>query len=252
MELRYREMAIFWGIALLIAIGLLGGGFFVGNGFYMSRMADRYVTVKGLAEKDVVADLAVWNIKLAATGDVLADVQANIERQRADLMAFLQSQGIADAEIGDGQLSVVDLMAQQYRQERAEQSRFIINFAVTMRSNDVQKVKAVSGRVGDLVRKGLVLADNAGPSYIFTKLNEIKPEMIAAATRSARQAAEQFAADSGSRVGSIRRASQGIFSIEARDGAPAESMEGMPMDAQARQIEKKVRVVSTIDYSLAN
>ena len=252
MEWNKKELVVLVGVAFIMALGVLCAGFFIGNGFYMSRMADRYVTVKGLAEKDVVADLSVWNLKVAATGDVLTDVQGNIERQKGELLAFLKDQGIGEAEISDGQLSVTDLMAQQYRAERAEQSRFIVTFAVTVRSNDVQKVRVVSGNVGDLVKKGLVLADNAGPSYIFTKLNEIKPEMIAMATRSARQAAGQFAADSGSRVGAIRRASQGIFSIEARDGAGGEAQEGMPYDAQAHQIDKKVRVVSTIDYFLAN
>jgi len=239
--------------AAILAAGILAGGYFTGHGFYMSRMADRYVTVKGLAEKDVAADLAVWNIKLAATGDVLADVQGKTEADKKELLAFLKAQGVEDSEIQDSQFTVIDLMAQQYRSERAEQSRFIVNYSVALRTNDVAKIKAISQKTGDLVKKGLVLADNAGPTYIFTKLNEIKPEMIATATKNARAAAEQFAKDSGSNVGGIRRASQGIFSIETRDGAPVEYQEGGGMiGSEAKQIDKKVRVVSTIDYSLLN
>ncbi len=253
MEIGRKEIYIFIGVAVIVCLGLLGAGYFVGDGFYMSRMGDRYVTVKGLSEKDVSADLAVWNIKIAATGDVLSEVQDNIERQKKDLLSFLKGQDVKDEELSGSQMNVIDLMAQQWRSERAEQSRFIMNYSVTVRSNDVAKIKAISERTGDLIKKGLVLVDDNGPTYMFTKLNDIKPEMIAEATKNARKAAEQFAADSGSKVRSIRRASQGIFSIQARDGSSsAESVEGVPYDYQARQIEKKVRVVSTIDYYLAN
>lgn len=237
--------------AVILAAGIIGGGFFVGQGFYNSRMADRYVTVKGLAEKDVTADLAVWNLKLAATGDALSDVQAKIDTDKNELMSFLVAQGVADTEIQNSQISVIDLMAQQYRSERADQSRFIVNYSVTLRTNDVAKINAISQKTGDLIKKNVVLADNTGPSYIFTKLNDIKPEMIATATKNARAAAEQFAKDSGSHVGSIRRAAQGIFSIEARDGQPADSPDNyLPGGGESKQIEKKVRVVSTIDYYL--
>jgi len=116
----------------------------------------------------------------------------------------------------------------------------------------VNKIRDLAGRTGELIRKGLVLADDTGPSYIFTKLNNIKPEMIAEATKNARKAAEQFAADSGSRVGKIRRAYQGVFSIEARDGASLPSPDGYMGDANLSAINKKVRVVSTVDYYLAN
>lgn len=234
----------------VLAIGILVGGFLIGRGFYMSRMGDRYVTVKGLAEKDVVADLAVWNVKIAKTGDILADVQGGIDTDKKEMLSFLKAQGIDDAEIQNSQLNVTDLMAQQYRSEGAQQSRFILTFSVTVRSNDVNKVKAATEKIGDLVKKGVVLADNTGPNYIFTKLNDIKPEMIAIATKNARAAAEQFAKDSGSDVGVIRRASQGIFSIETRDGAPVEYQDGGMIGSESKQIEKKVRVVSTIDYML--
>ncbi len=238
-------------IAAIVAIGIIGGGFFAGNGFYRSRMADRYVTVKGLSEKDVSADLAVWNLKIAATGDELASVQDKVELDHAELMAFLEKSGIPKEEISARQVSVTDLMAQQYRSERAGESRFIITSSVTVRSNDVNKIRDLAGRTGEIIRKGLVLADDTGPSYIFTKLNEIKPAMIAEATKNARSAAEQFAADSGSRVGKIRRAYQGVFSIEARDGSSIPS-DGYMGDANSRAIDKKIRVVSTVDYYLAN
>ncbi len=250
MEIEKKESTFMLIAAAILAVGILAGGYFAGHGFYMSRIGDRYVTVKGLAEKDVTADLAVWNVKIAKTGDMLSDVQSGIETDKKEMLSFLKAQGIEDGEIQNSQLNVTDLMAQQYRSERAEQSRFIISYSVTVRSNDVEKVKTATEKIGDLVKKGVVLADNTGANYIFTKLNEIKPEMIATATKNARAAAEQFAKDSGSSVGGIRRASQGVFSIETRDGAPVEYQDGATIGTESKQIDKKVRVVSTIDYNL--
>lgn len=236
--------------AAIVSLGAVASGYFIGNGFYQSRMADRYVTVKGLSEKDVQADLAVWNLKIAATGDDLAVVQDKVEKDGRELDAFLQANGIRPEDVSAKQVNVTDLMAQQYRSERAEQSRFIVTSSLTVRSTDVAKMRDLAGRTGELIRKGLVLMDDQGPSYIFTRLNEIKPDMIAEATRNARKAAEQFAADSGSSVGGIRRAYQGIFSIETRDVSSTQPSDGYVADPNLRAIDKKVRVVSTIDYFL--
>ncbi len=229
-------------VSIIGAVGLIVGGFLVGHGFYRGRAADRYVTVKGLAEKDVSADLAVWTIAFAATGDDLGALQRRIEGDRALVLAFLKKQGFPAEAIAVGRLNVTDLLAQTYRPEGAAQSRFIINASVGVRTIDVARVAVATQAVGELVAMGVVLADNYGPTYVFTKLNEVKPAMIAEATQNARAAAAQFAKDSGSRVGGIRRANQGIFSILPRDGS-------RNMD-ESKLIDKKVRVVSTVEYYL--
>jgi hypothetical protein len=252
MEMNLRSGIAVFAAALVVSAGLVAGGFFIGNGFYQSRMADRTVTVKGVSERYVSADLAVWNIKIAVTGDVLADIQQTIEGQKAELTGFLKGNGVKPEDIQNEQLSVTDLLAQQWRSDKIDRNRFIVNYSLTVRTNDVANLKAVSGRTGELIKKGLVLADDSGPSYIFTKLNDIKPEMIAEATKNARKAAEQFAADSGSKVGSIRRAYQGVFDIQAANQTASDDSDGMSGGSQASQIDKKVRVVSTIDYSLVN
>lgn len=252
MELNLKAGIVAIVAALVVSAGLVAGGFFIGNGFYKSRMADRAVTVKGVSERYVSADLAVWNIKIAVTGDVLADVQQGIDGQKAELLDFLKNNGVKAEDIQNEQLSVTDLLAQQWRSEKIDRNRFIVNHSLTVRTNDVANIKAISGKTGELIKKGLVLADDNGPSYIFTKLNDIKPEMIAEATKNARKAAEQFAADSGSKVGEIRRAYQGVFDIQAANQTASDDSGGMPGGQQASQIDKKVRVVSTIDYSLVN
>jgi hypothetical protein len=230
--------------AAIIAAALVLGGFLIGRGFSQFRSADRYVTVKGLAEMEVKADLAVWPIRFTATGDDLANVQSKVEDDRALVMSFLKRYGLKAEDMRSGRIQVTDLLAQSYRPQGEVRSRFIVNASVDVRTGDVDLVGKISQKTGDLVRKGVVLTEFQGPSYIFTKLNEIKPGMIANATANARAAAEKFARDSKSRLGKIRRARQGVFSILPRDGYA-----GGP---ESQQMGKKVRVVSTIEYSLKN
>jgi hypothetical protein len=229
--------------ALILGLGLLGAGFLIGRGFEQGRSADRFVTVKGLAETFVTADLAVWPLRVTATGNDLGQVQGEIDQDVATITAFLTEQGIEAAAIQPQRVEVTDLLAQPYRPEGAGESRFILAQTVIVRTEQVERVAAVNQQTGELVRRGVVLVDSGGPTYLFTRLNDIKPEMLAAATRNAREAAEQFAADSGSALAEIRRASQGLFEILPRDPAP-----GL---FEANQLDKKVRVVSTIEYRLS-
>jgi hypothetical protein len=231
--------------ALLLGAGIALSGWFVGDGFLQGRKGDRFVSVKGLAEREVKADLAVWPLRFVATGNDLGAVQQQIVRDAGLMRDFLAASGFAPEAFESQSLQVVDRLAQQYQQGQVE-SRFIIAQTITLRSADVDRVAGLTGRLGELVAAGLVLSDenqwNAGPTYVFTGLNALKPAMIAEATASARAGAEQFAADSGSRVGGIRRASQGVFQILARDDIPGLQQE--------KEIHKMVRVVSTLDYLL--
>jgi len=142
-------------------------------------------------------------------------------------------------------LEVNDLLAQAYRSAPIE-SRFIVAQTLLLRTTEPQKVEKASQNIGELIAEGVVLSNEgqSGPVYLFTRLNDIKPPMIAEATKSAREGAEQFAADSGSRIQGIRRATQGLFQILPRDDVPGTSQE--------KQIAKTVRVVTTIDYALAD
>jgi len=229
--------------ALILGLGLLGAGFFTGRGFEQGRSADRFVTVKGLAETFVRADLAVWPLRVTATGNDLGRVQGEIDENVATITTFLSGQGIEADAIQPQRVEVTDLLAQAYRPEGVGESRFILAQTVIVRTEQVDRVAALNQQTGELVRRGVVLVDSGGPTYLFTRLNEIKPEMLAAATRNAREAAHQFAADSGSALAEIRRATQGLFEILPRDPAP-----GL---FEANQLDKKVRVVSTIEYRLS-
>jgi hypothetical protein len=232
--------------ALILAVGVALGGWFIGDGFLEGRAGDRYVTVKGVAERTVKADLALWPIRFVATGNDLSQVQTEIEHDAQSVTAFLLAQGIPAPAIELQSLNVTDLHAETYRSGPVE-SRFIVSQTLMVRSSDVDRIAAARERQTELVDKGVVVSGEAGPGgggpyYLFTRLTEFKPEMIVEATQNARAAATQFAADSESALGGIRRANQGIFEILPRDNTP-----GM---MQQQQIHKTLRVVSTIEYLL--
>ncbi|WP_142849751.1 SIMPL domain-containing protein [Telmatospirillum sp. J64-1] len=240
-----RSLVLF-GSALVLSGGIAFAGWQLSQGLERVRTADRYVSVKGLAERDVIADLAVWPLRFSATGDDLTQVQAKIDADVATVTEFLIQQGLDPEAITPRRPEVTDLLAQAYRPEGAGNNRFIVAQTLVVRSNDVEMVERIARQSGELARRGVVLSEQdgpfGGPTFIFTRLNDVKPEMIAEATRNARAGAEQFAADSGASVGGIRKASQGSFSILPRD--PIGSM------PESTQMQKQVRVVSTIEYFL--
>lgn len=228
--------------SVVVAVGVAVGGKFVGDGFRDGRAADRFVTVKGVAERNVIADLAVWPVRITETGDDLGATQSRLEQDVDSLVVFLVGEGIGQENIQRGRVEVQDLLAQAYRPDGVDKGRYILAQTVTVRTGDVAMVDASASRIGELVKMGVVFAETGGPNYAFTGLNGIKPDMIAEATRAAREGAQRFAEDSGSTVGAIRRANQGVFTI----GPLAGWTHANPSGA----IEKRVRVVSTIDFFL--
>jgi len=220
----------------ILAVGLIAGGYLLGDGLTRAREADRSVTVRGLAERDVTADLATWTIAYSATAHDLASAQASIDRDTASIRAFFKELGFpAEA------LQPTGVNVSQYTQDGI--TTFTVRQRMTLRSNDIARAERAVRRQFELVRRGVVLEEGSGMAYTFTKLNDIKPAMVAEATKDARAAAEQFASDSGTGVGGIKSATQGYFSIDARDGeAEGWGVTDSPF--------KKVRVVTTIDFYL--
>ena len=230
---------------VLLAVGVALAGWFVGNGFVRGRTADRYVSVKGVSERDVVADIALWPIRFTSTDDNLALAQQKFDGSRQAIVAFLVRNGIEAQRTELQSFEVADAMADRYRAEAAS-SRYIISGTLMVRVEDPALVQKASQNVGELAQSGVVITSGSGygtgPTYLYTKLNDLKPQMIAEATASAREAAEQFAKDSGSHLGPIRQASQGVFQILPRDRAPGV--------AEESQSNKTVRVVTTVEYYL--
>jgi hypothetical protein len=249
-----RSERVLAGVAIGagILLGLLGGAALLGRAIEQSRPPERYVTVRGLAERDVTADLAVWPIKVRAAGVNLGDTSRSADAARGKVLAFLAENGIAASELVDQSVRVLDREANEYGQP-GPGLRYMVEHTIVVRSADVGKVRKVSHMTDKLVAAGVVLAASGGwdrgtPRFLFTQLNAIKPAMMAEATRAAREAANQFAADSGSRVGPIRKATQGLFTISDRDQAASGDGDGGGMAAS--EPNKRVRVVVTIDYLL--
>jgi hypothetical protein len=244
-------------LGLWLCVGLIGGAFILGRSLQEIRKGERYVTVKGAAERDVKADLAVWPIKIRLAGSDLAQVGQSLDATRAKVLQFLSDRGFAAGEIASQDLRVSDRQASDYGQGNLKDMlRYVVEATIVVRSKNVDRVQQVSQMTDELVRAGVVLSpkndwQGAGPRFIFTQLNSIKPAMLGEATKNARSAAAQFASDSGSSVGAIRRASQGLFSISDRDQIPPGQGDGEGSSgAGESDANKRVRVVVTVDYFL--
>lgn len=221
----------------IIAIGLILGGYLLGDGLTRARHADQSVTVRGLAEREVTADLATWTIAYSSTASDLASAQSGVDRDTASIKAFFAELGFPAGELQPSGVNV-----SQFTTDGVTQ--FTVRQRMTLRSTDIKRAQQAVRKQFDLVKRGVVLEEGSGMAYTFTKLNDIKPPMVAEATKDARASAEQFAKDSGTSVGSIKQATQGYFSVEARDG---DSGGGWGVSDTPY---KKVRVVTTIDFYL--
>jgi hypothetical protein len=232
---------------VVLSVGIAAGGWAAGNGFVRARLGDRYVTVKGISEREVNADLAIWPLRLVVADNDLARAQSRLQANVAEIFRFLVRHQIDTAQVTLQDFGVVDALATEYRQPGVTENRYIIRQVVVVRSDAPARVLAASQRVGELVNAGVVLSSGSeygggGPTFIFRGLNDLKPEMIAEATARAREGAEKFASDSRSRLAGIRRANQGVFEILPRDQAQGIN--------EGSQVSKVVRVVSTVDYIL--
>lgn len=231
-----------WLKIVLICISIVIAGYFVGNMHKTGKKYDRSVQVKGLSEREVNADLAVWPINITLTGNDLKSLQSDIESQNPDVYNFFIAQGFDQNELTKGSTNISDVRVDIYNSNFQNNAfRYLAKSEFTVRTNDIDKLQEALSKSLELMSKGIILGSKntwRPIEYIFNGLNELKPSMIEEATKNAREVAEKFALDSDAEVGEIRMATQGLFSITDRD-------ENTP------QI-KLVRVVSTIDFQLEN
>ena len=238
-------------LGILLALGLIIGGWVLGAEIKATRLGDRYVTVKGLVERKVKSDLAIWPLTYKEAGDDLTSIYSKTEADKKTVLQFLAEQGIQSSEIELGIIRVVDTQANEYGGGVRAPHRYIVEQPITVHTSRVDQVAAAAQKTLQLLQNGIVLGGNPGQglTYKFTGLNAIKPDMITEATRNARAAADRFAADSGSKVGAIRTANQGVFSILPADQAGEGGEGGFGTDAS---LAKTVRVVTSVEYYLEN
>ena len=229
--------------ALLLAIGISVAGFFISETIYKSKVALNTADVKGLAERRVEADTAYWTIEYTVTGSKKSEIptlydESEIDQQK--IIALLKDSGLSDDEIKPG---VIRYVKNEYRdddQQLVEEKHFLIG-AIDIQTSKVRLVSDVRSKLNKLIAQGLDVRNNA-PAYHFTKLNDIKPEMLKEATRNARLAANEFATNAGVKVGGIRTARQGGFVI--RDVGENYG--------DTQKIEKDVRVVTNVTFLLTD
>jgi len=234
------------GAVAIFSLGLTTSGYALGDGLRRSKMAEhRSVTVRGVSERDVTADLATWSVSFSHEGTELAPVQQSVDQQARTIRAFFQRAGFRPEEVSDSDVSLSREQPRDRDGKPAGPQKLTVSRSIQLRTTDVLRAREAYARQAELLRDGVELS-STNVTYTFTGLNALKPKMIAEATRNARQSAEQFARDSGVDVGRLKSASQGYFSVGPRDGEDCDDC-GSTGGSTPFQ---KVRVVTTIDYDL--
>jgi hypothetical protein len=222
--------------ALFIATGIALGGYFVGQGILGHNKTSK-IAVKGLAEKEVPASIAIWTLSYSANDDQLAEVDRKLAEGATLVKEFLKNAGFEEADIALQPPSLRDhSMESRDKDAQAPATRFSASQSVLLRTKKAQSVKAAVSATSTLMRQGLMLGSVSEPRFFFEDLNSVKPGMIEEATKNARVAGEQFARDSNTQLGKLLNASQGWFQIVDRDEATPE--------------RKIVRVIVEVEYEI--
>lgn len=232
-----------FSLGLFIAIGLALGGYFISQTLYNAKVALNTAEVKGLAERKVTSDHAHWTISFSATGNTREEIPALYKKAEDDqkiIVNLLKENGIKESEIIIG---VIDYNYHEFRNENkilVDQKHQLLG-SITVETDNVNLISKVRTNINKLIAQGIDV-QNGLPKYRFTKLNDIKPEMLMEATKNARLVADEFAKNAGASVGGIRSAKQGGFNI--RDAGEEYG--------DTRKIQKEVRVVTTITFYLTD
>lgn len=224
--------------SVVLALAIIGLGAFLYSAIVGVKDRDRVINVRGLAEREVKADFVIWPIVYKEVGNDLSAIHDAVQTKNAALEKFLRENGVEESEITRSAPDIVDAQGELYSNEMRPY-RYVATVVVTVASSNVERVRGIMEKQGDLLKQGVAFYGDDfryRKVYSFNGLNEIKPQMIEEANRNARMAAQKFASDSESKLGKIKTATQGQFSIEDRD-------ENTPHI-------KKVRVVTSVQYFL--
>lgn len=239
--------------ALILAGGIAAASYLMGCTLMRMKHQDRYITVKGLSEIEVMADSAVWMLNIKSAGNNLAELNTKVDADRKTVTSFLIEQGFKENEIEVGNYVVTDLLAQTYRNSNSEDFRYIINATIVLRTGNVELAKKVTQMKNILVQKGVALTEEAygndGISYEVTKLNDIKPKMLKEAINNAKVTAENIVENTNSKLGDLRKANQGILVISSAEGGDRPNEYDNSL-FEKKSIKKKIRLVTTLEYYL--
>lgn len=240
-----KNYEILWS-SLFLALGISISGYFIGQTMYKYKIGLNTAEVKGLAEKRVASDLATWDIYFSVEGKTkteIPELYKKSEKNQQKIVALLKKSGFNDSEI---KLGVIEHSSMEYRDEDQNlvDEKHTLAGVISVETSKVNDVNSARNSINKLIAEGIDI-DNKRPSFNFTKLNDIKPQMLQEATKNARAAANEFAENAGVSVGGIRSARQGNFTVQ---DAGKES--GYGWGGDTKKIEKDVRVVTTISFYL--
>ena len=224
--------------SLKIGISIVMAAVILALGLANIITPERSVSVRGLAEREMDADLAVWNMSFSMGENSLESMQKSILEKTEVIKKYLIKHGLEESDFTVKPAAITDNSLNSYMDQTKITYKFVAQQTILVRSGKIEAVKSAYADSLELVSAGIAVSQDydSKVSYEFTKLNDIKPEMIAEATKNARTAAEQFAHDSNSKVGKIKKATQGLFTIEDA--------------AVGLEDKKSVRVVNTVEYLL--
>ena len=228
-------------LGAFLCLGLIVLGYLISNSIIQIKGLDRTVTVKGLSEREMPANRAIWPIKFSEADNDLSHLYSVIQQKTELIIAFLKKNGFEENEISILAPAILDRQAQGYVDPNKVKFRYTASSTITVYTTKVDSIRETMKKLVELGKQGIAIGGQdyqTRTEYLFTELNRIKPEMIEAATKKAREVAEKFAKDSDSRLGKIKRARQGQFSINNRDSNTP--------------YIKKIRVVSTLEYYLSD
>ena len=228
-------------LGAFLCLGLIVLGYLISSSIIRIKGLDRTVTVKGLSEREMPANRAIWPIKFSEADNDLSNLYSVVQQKTELIITFLKKNGFEDKEISILAPAILDRQAQGYLDPNKVKFRYTANSIITVYTSKVDSIRETMKKLVQLGKQGIAIGGQDHQTrieYLFTKLNEIKPEMVEEATKKAREVAEKFAKDSNSRLGKIKRARQGQFSINNRDSNTP--------------YIKKIRVVSTLEYYLSD
>jgi len=221
--------------AALLSIGIALSGYFIYQGIDNVANKDRYVTVKGLSEKEVMADKATWYLSVKVTGNQPERLYDQLAPKLETLRKYLQENGVTEQELVVCPSNLYDRSGwYNWAEQKGKIDQYELNGTLTVVSNDVNKIRAIELKQQELLKLG-VLLEGSSPNYEYSGLNTLKPDMVQEATLNARKVADKFAEDAQCQLGSIRNARQGQFEVTSNDVLP---------------YKRQVRVVVSIDYFL--
>lgn len=241
---RFKNKSLLGSVLLAVSIGV--GGIYIGCSLQKFRHADRTVTVKGLSEKLVKSDLAIWSLSYKNAGNDLSKLEQKGVEDRNLILRFLKDKGFTPEEIEEGAVSVLDKNSREWvDSEKNITNRFILSGSIVLRSQKVDLVRENYAKIAELIKNGIIISGE--PTYHFTKFLDLKQQMMSEASQNAIQAAKDLLSPTSGKLKGIRQAQQGMFTIRAKDAYGDE----MGINEQT-SMEKRIRVVTTVTFNIEN